>query len=113
MKKESQADKKPLFNQKTADKSAAPISPITGLPMLRVYRIEPHIVDTDVLGVEVYVRAQYWEDQHNGQIFQDGEQKDFAAKAARLAAESGEPKTVYHTRAWPKELPPPPKKRWK
>jgi len=103
-----------LFNQKTADKNAAPASPITGLPMQRVYRIEPHIVDTDVyLGVEVYVRAQYWEDQHNGELFQDIEQKDFAAKAARLAAESNEQKTVYHTRAWPKELPPPPKKRWK
>jgi len=109
MKKEQPTDKKPLFNQKTADKNAVPTSPITGLPMLRAYRIEPVNID----GVVVYVRAQYWEDQHTGEIFQDSEQKDFAAKAARLAAESNEAKTVYHTRAWPKELPPPPKKRWK
>lgn len=109
MKKEQSSDKKPLFNQKAADKNAAQVSQITGLTMQRVFRI----VYVAVGGVEVYVRSQYWEDQHTGELFQDIEQKDFAEKAARLAAESNEPKTVYHTRAWPKELPPPPKKRWK
>ena len=109
MKKEPSIDKKPLFTQKTADKNAAPASQITGLPMLRVYRIEP----VSVVGVDVYVRTQYWEDQHNGELFQDVEQQQHKIEAARLAAESNEFKTVFHTRAWPKELPPPPKKRWK
>ncbi len=110
MKKEQPTtDKRPLFNQKTADKNAAPISPITGMPMLRAHRIEP----VTVAGVDVYVRAQYWEDQHTGELIQDTEQAQCKIDAARLAAESNEPKTVYHTRAWPKELPPPPKKRWK
>lgn len=107
MKKEQPTtDKRPRFDQKTADKNAAPISQITGLPMLRTHRIEP----VTISGVDVYVRAQYWEDQHTGEIWQDVEQSQCAIEAARLAAESNEPKTVYHTRAWPKELPPPKKK---
>ena len=79
------------------------------MPMLRAHRIEP----VTVAGVDVYVRAQYWEDQHTGELIQDTEQAQCKIDAARLAAESNAPKTVYHTRAWPKELPLPPKKRWK
>ena len=77
-----------MLSQKTTDKTGALISPITGLPMLRVYRIEPVTVND----VEVYVRAQYWEDQHTGELAQDVEQAQCKIDAARLAAESNEPK---------------------